>query len=125
MVIELSWIVTASDIAQARCCVCRKSFMREVIEASLLSDSDRLHLGEVCPGCIERGAAYIEEEMHRELALSVMKAETQIYMEKRALGESLEVCPSFSEFELLKRSVDGPRYASSEEAEAAWQRGEW
>ena len=49
MRVELSWAISASDLRAARCCVCRKGFERGVIEANLISDSDRLHIGEVCP----------------------------------------------------------------------------
>jgi hypothetical protein len=125
MVIELSWTIVDADICETRCCVCRHKFARQVIETKLVSDSDRLDLGEVCPTCIERGADYIEERMRENLAFSSMLAEAQAYMEKRALAEDLESCPTFEEYELLKAGVGGPRYASAEEAGAAWERGEW
>lgn len=125
MFIELSWTVTASDIREAGCCVCNKKFTREVIEANLVSDADRLHLGEVCPECIGRGAKYIEERMRKNLTWSVSMALAQARMERRALGEVVEACPSPEEYEALKAGVGGPRYASQEEAEAAYERGEW
>ena len=56
MRVELSWMIIVRDLRPAHCCVCDKGFERGVIEANLVSDSDRLHLGEVCPGCLEQGA---------------------------------------------------------------------
>lgn len=75
--------------------------------------------------CIERGAEYIERAMHHNLWFSITLNETQICMEKRAIEEGVEVCPSYAEYEALKSGVGGPRYATAEEAQAAWERGEW
>lgn len=125
MVVELSWIISDTDIREAKCCVCRGKFTREFVEAHLVSDSDRLHLGEVCPECLHRGAEYIERRTLKNLEFSTMLSESQLYMERRALTETLEVCPSPEEYEMLKAGVGGPRYATMEEANAAWKRGEW
>ncbi len=94
MVVELSWTITASDITETRCCVCSGKFIREVIEANLVSDSNKLHLGEVCPECLHRGADYIEERMRSNLRMSSMLYAAQVRMEARASKERLEACPS-------------------------------
>jgi len=125
MRIELSWTVCASDLRATLCCVCRRRFERGVIEADLISGSDRLHLGEVCPACLARGAEYVERRMQSNLRFSIMLSETQIYMEKRAVEEDLEVCPSWEEYRVFEAGCGGPRYATAEEADAAWERGEW
>lgn len=125
MVVELGWTMSASDISEARCCVCNQTFTREVIEAHLVSDSDRLHLGEVCPECIERGRDHIEARMRWNLRMSSMMQIAQARMEARASAETVEACPSSEEYAAFKAGVGGPRYAPQEEADAAFERGEW
>ncbi len=125
MRIELSWTISASDLRPSTCCVCRRRYERGVIEADLTSDSDRLHLGEVCPACLEQGAEYMERRMHSNLLFSIMLSEAQIYMEKRAVEEDLEVCPSWEEYRVFEAGCGGSRHATADEAQAAWERGEW
>lgn len=125
MRVEMSWTVTASDLRRTLCCVCRKDFVCGVIQADLVSDSDQLHVGEVCPACLERGADYIERTIRFELRMSSTMAERQARMERRASEECLEVCPSFHEYGIFEAGCGAPRYATDEEAQAAWERGEW
>jgi hypothetical protein len=123
--VELSWAISASDLGAADCCVCNKGFERGFIVADLISDSNRLHLGEVCPTCLKRGTDHIGERMRSNLRFSYTWAEIQAYMEKRASEEDLEDCPSFEEFEALEAGCGGVRYATKQAAEDAWFRGEW
>lgn len=125
MRVELSWTISAADLGPGRCCVCRKGFERGIIEAHVISDADRLDLGEVCPACLETGEEHIERRTHAELRLSIMGMDRQLRMEKRAIVEGLEACPSFAEYTALEAACGGPRYATDEEAQAAWERGEW
>lgn len=125
MVVELSWTITAADFREAHCCVCGGEFIRGVVEAHLVSDSDRLHLGEVCPECIGRGAWRIGVRMRKNLRMSSMMQMAQARMEARASEEPVESCPSPEEYEAFAAGVGGPRYASREEADAAHERGEW
>jgi len=124
VIIEFGWTVSASDMHDARCCVCNRGFRRGPVTADVISDADRLHIGEVCPSCLEAGAAEMERRLVRRLEWQTMMQEHDIYMTRRAIQEDLRA-PSYAEFLAFEQAVGGPRYATDEEAQAAWERGEW
>lgn len=125
MRIELSWCISASDLREARCEVCNQRFTRRVVEIHVVSDSDDLHIGECCPDCFQRGHEYVEATVIQNLRRNLMMSEASIRMERRAVSECLADSPTFEEFQLYEAGCGGPRYASREEAEAAYERGEW
>lgn len=125
MIIELSWAISEDDLRQTHCCVCNKSFERGVVEINVLSDSDRYHIGEACPACIYKGAEYMEAVLQSRLRFRSTIHAAGAEMERRASEESISECPSYEEYDAFAASCAGPRYATGEEAQAAWERGEW
>lgn len=131
MIVEFAWTITSDDFRELVCYVCKKSFTRGCIEIVLVSDSDRLFLGESCPACLRRGCEYMEREMRFHLDLSAQRLRATAAMarrdaeaERRASMESLR-CPSFEEYQALEAGCAGPRYATREEAADAWHEGLW
>jgi len=116
--------ISPEDMREYRCCVCNQRFQGGVVEAIVLSD-DNVHMGSCCPSCLEHGPDWIGEKLRSWARCRALLSRMAVAHAEAVSQEVMKECPTAGEALMLEKIWQTPRYRNADEAQAAWERGEW
>jgi hypothetical protein len=117
--ITLQQTGSKDDLGQARCCICPRRFYLGPATCFAISEKNIL-MGEVCPSCVERGAAYIEDQLEAKARWSALIAEQAAEIAEEGITD----CPALDEFLAAESFYGVPMFETGQEYEDALCRGE-
>lgn len=120
MRIVLTQTGSKDDLGPVVCCFCRQRFPLGPATCWALTDRSNILMGEVCPACVEAGAAAMETRLERNAIWSEMAAN----QDREIADEGVQDCPTLDQFLAAETFYGTPMFDTWREYDDAVKRGD-
>ncbi len=114
MRIVLKRTLSGDDMGEMRCGICSRQFWLGACTADAVSERN-VHLGEVCPACIEGGVEHMQWWLDESARWSARIAE----QDAEHAAEGFTEVPVPEEYAMLEKIYRTARYPTGQEAQEA------
>jgi hypothetical protein len=114
MRIVLKRTLSNDDMGEMYCGICSGGFWLGACTADAVSERN-VHLGHVCPSCVERGVEHMKAELEERARRSARIAAE----DAEHAAEGFTEVPALEEFLMLEKVYQAPRYRTGQEAQDA------
>jgi hypothetical protein len=120
MKIVLTQTGSKDDLGPVGCCFCRRRFHLGPATCWAISEKSNILMGEVCPVCVEAGAARMEDRLERRAMWSALEAE----QDAEIAEEGITDLPTVDELLAAETFYGGPMFETAKEYDDAVGRGD-